>query len=203
MVSLHLAQFCSQLQLPHNITITADNARSPTCAGTTQSNNMNQTATLRRKMTSCRWRSSPSSQSMPSMPTRTHGQRWDSCQRRTKTTDAAPLLPQRRSENPIELSLHALNFFGVKPVLMGKHRNRASPQLSQKGQVTENYKAQQRQRNEPEHYSLPAIPAVVVTAVFADRKPASSGYQRYPDLDYAVRSTPSWSWHAMDGCLGP
>jgi hypothetical protein len=105
MPSLYLTQVYSHWQLPQSIEIAANNARSPTCAGTTtQSNSMHQTASLRRKMTSCRWRSSPCSQSIPFIPTRTHGQRWDSCQRRTITTDAAPLLPQR-SEDHIDYSL--------------------------------------------------------------------------------------------------
>jgi hypothetical protein len=50
LIYLHLAELYAQLQLPQNITITADNPRLPTCTGTTQSNNMNQTVTLRRKM---------------------------------------------------------------------------------------------------------------------------------------------------------
>jgi hypothetical protein len=41
------------------------------------------------------------------------------------------------------------------------------------------------------------VPVMVITAVFAERKAASPGYQRYLDLDYAVRSTLSGSWHAV------
>jgi hypothetical protein len=110
--------------------------------------------------------------------------------------EEARILPIARS--------HVADFFGgVKPVLVRKHRNRSFPQLSLKGKVTGKYKSQQWLRNEPVHYSLPAIPAVVVTEVFADRKPASPpGHQRYPDLDSAVRSTLSGSWHAMNSCLG-
>jgi hypothetical protein len=78
-------------------------------------------------------------------------------------------------------------------VLVGKHRNRTFPQLSQLE------KSQQRQRNEREHYSLPALPVVVVTTVFAERKQASPGYQRYLDLDSAVhlQLTLSSYWHTV------
>jgi hypothetical protein len=89
----------------------------------TQSNNMNQTTTR----TSCRWKSTPSSQSIPSIPIRTHDQRWNSCQRGTTiTTDTPPLIP-RRSEDPIDWSLACNRFLSSKTGVGRKAPKRVVP----------------------------------------------------------------------------
>jgi hypothetical protein len=109
MTSLPLVQFFSQMKLMPNMTITVDNALSPStcCTGATLSSMSRTTPT--RKETSRRWSSqSDCSKNMPSIPMRTHDQRWDICPRTTKAVilDVAPSKSQRSEDRcPINFSL--------------------------------------------------------------------------------------------------
>jgi hypothetical protein len=99
MTSLPLAHFFSQLHLPPNITVAADNAQSPSCTRTTVSNNHDISSIPTRKGSYCRWSSQYSK--IPSIPTRNHDNRWDS----SPTKDTAPMKLKRSSDpsRPIDI----------------------------------------------------------------------------------------------------